>query len=135
MAWIAVIATPGVAYATMIAPMVISGCGFAVAIPAVTKAGVASVAHGDIGKASGAFAAMRQLGGAFGVAILVAVFAAAGSYASGHAFSDGFAPAIGVSAGLALAGAIAGLALPGRRVPAGSAPAQAVPALETQAGR
>ena len=133
MAWIALIATPGVAYATMIAPMVISGCGFAIAIPAVTKAVVSSVEQGDIGKASGAFSTMRQLGGAFGVAILVAVFAAAGSYASGHAFSHGFAPAIGVSAGLSLAGAVAGLALPRRRVPAGSAPAHAVPALETQA--
>jgi len=145
MAWIALIATPGVAYPTMIAPMVISGCGFAIAIPAVTKAVVSSVAQGDIGKASGAFSTMRQLGGAFGVATLVAVFAAAGSYASGHAFSDGFAPAMGVSAGLSLAGAVAGLVLPGRRVPAGSTAAHAVPALgaqvaaertsQTQAGR
>jgi MFS family permease len=41
--------------------------------------------------------------------------AGAGSYASAQAFTDGFAPAILVAAGLALAGAIAGLALPGRR--------------------
>jgi hypothetical protein len=61
------------------------------------------------------------------------VFAAAGSYASAQAFSDGFAPAIGVAAGLSLAGVAAGLALP-RRHAAGqagqagqSAPAQAVP--------
>ena len=119
----------------MIAPMVISGCGFAIAIPAVTKAVVSSVEQGDIGKASGAFSTMRQLGGAFGVAILVAVFAAAGSYASGHAFSDGFAPAIGVSAGLSLAGAVAGLALPRRRAATQSAPARAVPALRDPAGR
>ena len=57
---------------------------------------------------------MRQLGGAFGVAILVAVFAGAGSYASPAAFSDGFAPAIAAAAGLALAGALTGLTLPGR---------------------
>jgi predicted MFS family arabinose efflux permease len=74
MAWIAVIARPGLAYPTMIAPMVISGIGFAMAIPAVTKSVVSSVAPGDIGKASGAFSAMRQLGGAFGVAALVTVF-------------------------------------------------------------
>ena len=42
-------------------------------------------------------------------------FAAVGSYASARAFSDGFAPAIGVAAGLSLAGAIAGLVLPRRR--------------------
>jgi EmrB/QacA subfamily drug resistance transporter len=66
MAWIAVIASPGLAYAAMIAPMVISGCGFAIATPAVTRSVVGSVAPGDIGEASGAFSAMRQLGGAFG---------------------------------------------------------------------
>jgi hypothetical protein len=48
------------------------------------------------------------------VAILVAVFAAAGGYASPEAFSDGFTGAIGVSAVLALAGAFAGLAVPAR---------------------
>jgi hypothetical protein len=69
---------------------------------------------------------MRQLGGAFGVAVLVAVFAGAGSYVSPQAFSDGFAPALGVSAVLSLAGAIAGAALPGRS----AAPAvSAAPAL------
>jgi EmrB/QacA subfamily drug resistance transporter len=130
MAWIAAEARPGLAYPAMIAPMVISGCGFAMAVPAVTKAVVSSVAPGDIGKASGSFSTMRQLGGAFGVAALVTVFAAAGSYASAQAFSDGFGPAIGVAAGLSLAGVAAGLALPRRRASgqAGrSAPAQAIP--------
>jgi len=135
MAWIAVIAGPGLAYPAMIAPMVISGAGFAIAIPAVTKSVVSSVAPDDIGKASGTFSTMRQLGGAFGIAIGVAVFTAAGSYASARAFSDGFAPAIGVAAGLSLAGAAAGLALPRRRAVSESAPAHAVPALETRLGR
>ena len=61
---------------------------------------------------------MRQLGGAFGVAILAAVFAAAGNYAAPAAFSDGFAPATFAAACLALAGALAGMALPGRHIPA-----------------
>ena len=116
MAWLAAISGPGVAYSAMIAPMVVSGCGFAIAIPAVTKSVVSSVAPRDIGKASGTFSTMRQLGGAFGLAIGVAVFAAAGSYASPRAFSDGFVPAMGVAAGLALAGFAAALVLPrGRR--------------------
>jgi len=114
MAWIAVIAAPGVSYLTMIGPMAVSGAGLALAIPAVTKSVVGSVAPGDIGKASGSFSTMRQLGGAFGVAILAAVFAAIGSYASATAFSNGFAPAMGAASGLALAGAVAGLILPSR---------------------
>jgi len=58
---------------------------------------------------------LRELGGVFGIAAAVAVFAGAGGYASATAFTDGFAPAIGLSAGLALLGALASLALPGRR--------------------
>ena len=75
---------------------------------------------------------MRQLGGAFGVAILAAVFAAAGSYGSPAAFSDGFTAAIAVTAVLGLAGVLAALALPGlppgsghrRGTGAGAAPGQ-----------
>jgi EmrB/QacA subfamily drug resistance transporter len=115
LAWIAAIARPGLGYALLIAPMVISGCGFSLALPAVTKSVVSSVAPADIGKASGTFSTMRQLGGAFGVAIGVAVFAAAGSYASARAFSDGFVPATWVTAGLALAAFGAALILPRRR--------------------
>ena len=73
---------------------------------------------------------MRQLGAAFGVAILVAVFAGAGSYVSPQDFSDGFAPAIGVAALLSLAGAIAGAALPGRRLRPHVSPAPAVAPVE-----
>ena len=69
-------------YAALVAPLFISGAGLGLAIPAVTKAVVGSVPAGDIGKASGVFSTMRQLGGAFGVAILAAVFTTAGSYAS-----------------------------------------------------
>jgi hypothetical protein len=82
-----------------------------------------------IGKAAGANSMMRELGGVFGIAIAVAVFAATGSYASPAGFIDGFGPAIGVAAALSVAGAVAGLALPGRRFPA---QVNAVPALQGQ---
>jgi EmrB/QacA subfamily drug resistance transporter len=104
--WIALIAGAHMPYAELIAPMTVAGVGFSMALPAVTKAVVGGVAMADIGKASGAFSTMRQLGGAFGVAILVAVFAGAGDYGSASAFSDGFVPAIGAAGGLALAGTI-----------------------------
>jgi hypothetical protein len=50
-----------------------------------------------------------------GIAITVAVFAGTGGYASAQAFSDGFVPAIAVTAALALAGAMTGLVMPSRR--------------------
>jgi MFS family permease len=122
MACMALIAAPERSYLDLALPMTVAGCGFSMSLPAVTKAVVSSVAPPDIGKASGTFTMMRQLGGAFGVAILVAVFAAAGSYASPNAFSTGFTRAIGVAAGLAFAGAVASLALPRRSRASGTQP-------------
>jgi EmrB/QacA subfamily drug resistance transporter len=114
MVWIALIVRPGLAYPELVAPLMIAGFG-AAAIPVSQNAVVSSVAPSEIGKASGAFNMLRQLGGAFGVTILAAVFARSGSFGSAQAFSNGFAAAIGVSAVLSLAGAIAGLWLPGGR--------------------
>jgi len=117
MAWIGLIARPGLAYSELVAPLIIAGFG-ASAIPAGQNAVVSSVAISEIGKASGAFNMLRNLGAAFGVAILAAVFATVGSFGSAQAFIDGFAPAMGVSAALSFLGAAAGMALPGRRTKA-----------------
>jgi hypothetical protein len=95
----------------MVAPLTLSGAGFAIAVPAIQSAVIGSVEPEDIGKASGTQSTIRQLGGVFSVAILAAVFAAAGSYVSPKSFSDGFVVAIGASGALALLGAVAGLVL------------------------
>jgi EmrB/QacA subfamily drug resistance transporter len=110
-AWIAAVAGPGSGYLALVVPMALIGAGLALAIPAVTRSVTSGVPSADIGTASGAFATMRQLGGAFGVAIMGAAFAATGSYASPGAFSHGFIVAFRVAAGLALAGAAAGAIL------------------------
>ena len=122
MGWIALIASPGMAYAEMIAPLIVAGIGISMSFPAAQNSVVSAVPPEAVGKASGTNSTMRELGGVFGIAIGVAVFAGAGSYASPEAFSDGFVPAIGVAAGLALVGAVIGLALPpGRGRPAAAA--------------
>jgi len=115
LAWIAMIAALGQGYAAMVAPMVIAATGIAMAMPAVQKAVVGSVSPPDIGRASGTYNTMRWFGAVFGVAILVAVFAATGSYASPQSFTRGFSWAIAVAAVIALLGAAAGLALPASR--------------------
>lgn len=127
LAWIALIARPDMAYAGMIVPMILSGAGFAVAVTIGQKAVVGAVAMPEIGKASGTLSTVRQLGGAFGVAVAVVAFASFGSYATPTAFSQGFTAAMGVSAALSLAGAGAGLVLLGARVKAsGTAPTGAL---------
>ena len=81
------------------------------------------------GKASGASSAIRELGGVFGVAVLAAIFARQGSYASPQAFVDGMVPAVLVGAVFVALGAAMAFAIPrtvGRREPT-QAPAEVVP--------
>jgi EmrB/QacA subfamily drug resistance transporter len=132
MVWIAVVARPDLAYVQLVVPLVLSGAGVAMSLPAAQSAVLGAVEPPDMGRASGAFSTLRQLGGSFGVAVLVAVFAGAGGYGSPQAFSDGFVAAIAACAGLALAAALAGGALPRRhqlpgtrdRAPGASPPPQ-----------
>ena len=128
--WIALIAEPGLAYSELVLPLIVAGVGVSMAIPSGQNSVVGSVARDAVGKAAGANSMMRELGGVFGIAITVAVFAGAGSYASTQAFTDGFAPAIGVAAAMSVAGAVAALALPSRRAPAKIAAPSAAAALE-----
>jgi EmrB/QacA subfamily drug resistance transporter len=134
MAWLALIADPGLAYSQLLGPFLVAGVGVSMAIPAAQNSVVGAVALESVGKAAGANSMMRELGGVFGIAVAVAVFAAAGSYMSTLAFTDGFAPAIGVTAGLSLAGAAAGLGLPGRRARDEAGLGRAIPALEIDKG-
>jgi EmrB/QacA subfamily drug resistance transporter len=129
MAWLALIAQPELPYSHMLAPFIVAGVGVSMAIPSAQTSVVGSVGDSAIGKAAGANSMMRELGGVFGIAMAVAVFAATGSYASSSSFVDGFGPAIGIAAALSLIGAIAGLALPGRRP---TVRVSAAPALQTQ---
>jgi hypothetical protein len=126
MLWLALIVSPGLPYSHMVAPFILGGVGVSMAIPSAQNSAVGSFAEAEIGKAAGANSMMRELGGVFGIAVAVAVFAATGSYTSPASFVNGFAPAIGVAAAFSLIGAVAGLALPGRRQPARLAAAAAL---------
>jgi EmrB/QacA subfamily drug resistance transporter len=131
--WIALIASPDLAYSRLVIPLIVAGIGISMAIPAAQNSVLGSMSQEAVGKAAGTNSVMRELGGVFGIAIAVAVFAGAGSYLSAQAFVDGFGPAVGVSAGLALVGAIAGSLLPrhGQEAELVSASATA-PALEAE---
>src|SRR4051812_12667067 len=115
MGWIAFTVGADTTYAEFVVPAIVAGIGVSMAIPAAQNSVVGSVAFEAIGKAAGTNSMMRELGGVFGIAIAVAVFAGAGSYVSPSGFTDGFGPAMVVCASLALIGALAGTALPGRR--------------------
>ncbi|HEY3869091.1 MAG TPA: MFS transporter [Actinocrinis sp.] len=115
--WLLFAASPTAGYPALCTGFVLSGIGLSFAVPAATKAMAGSVSPADLGKASGAFSTMRQLGGAFGVAILGAAFAVSGNYTSAHAYTVGFRHAM--EAGLCLtAAAYAAAALMPRSRPA-----------------
>ncbi|MFL6116276.1 MAG: MFS transporter [Catenulispora sp.] len=113
-AWVAAVATPDVTYGTLVAPLIVSGIGISMCFPAVANAVTSSVPPEDAGIAAGVNVTLRELGGVFGVAILGAVFAAHGGYATPAAFVHGFRPAMWVGAGVPLGGALAAVFAPGK---------------------
>ena len=110
-------------YGSMIAALVVAGFGTTMALPAQQSAVMTSVPLPSMGKAAGTFSTLRQLGGAVGIAILAAVFAAHGNDSSSLGFTDGFSAAMIAAAILAFAGAAAGLLAPGRQAVPHVAPA------------
>jgi sugar phosphate permease len=85
------------------------------AIPAVQSSVIGAVPAAAIGKASGTSNTFRQLGGAFGIALAIAVFTHTGSLSSARSFTDGFTPALLMTAALCLAGAGCAVLIPARR--------------------
>jgi EmrB/QacA subfamily drug resistance transporter len=127
MLWIARVADPTVQYHEFVAPLIVAGCGVSMAMPATQSASIGALPQQAVGIASGIFSMMRQLGGVVGVAVLAAVFAAAGGYAS---FSHGFSRAMVVCGALSVAGAMAGLGITSRRTVELVVPQQAEPVEE-----
>jgi EmrB/QacA subfamily drug resistance transporter len=114
MAWLARTATPDMTFVEFAVPLVLAGAGISLAMPAAQNAVLSAVAPSEIGKASGTYNMLRFLGGAFGIALSGTLFAASGGFGSPQLFSAGFAVALGLSALLSLAAAIAGLLVPRR---------------------
>jgi EmrB/QacA subfamily drug resistance transporter len=114
MAWVAVIAGTSLGYSELVAPLVLSGTGLALSVPAIQATVMGAVAPPELGKASGTLSTVRQLGAVFGVGILAAAFTGFGGYGSAARFGDGFVAAMVASALLSLAGALTAVVLPGR---------------------
>ncbi len=111
--WLAAVTKPGIGYGTLVAPLIVAGVGIAMCFPAVANAVTASVPDGDVGVAASTNNALNALGGVFGVAILAAVFAARGSYATPAVVIHGFRPAEWTAAAVAAVGVpVAALAPP-----------------------
>jgi len=115
LSWLASILTPTTPYGDMIVPFVLCGVGMTLFFVPLASVVLGTLPKALEGVASGANAAFRELGGVLGIAVLGAVFSSNGGYASGREYVSGLVPAVAVGAGVVAVGALAALALPGRR--------------------
>ncbi|CAG6391337.1 MFS transporter [Streptomyces cocklensis] len=113
--WLALVSSPDAGYGTLVVPLVLAGVGISMTFPTVANAVVGAVPLEDSGVAAGTNNTVREAGGVFGVAVLVAVFAAHGGYGSPASFMDGFKAAEIVAAVAAAAGAAVAVLAPGKR--------------------
>ena len=113
--WLGLVSTPTVAYSELVIPFALAGVGMALFFAPMANIVLSAVRPEEEGQASGANNAIRELGGVFGIAVLAAVFAQQGGYASGESFVDGLNPALLIGGGVVGLGALAAFAIPGRR--------------------
>ncbi|WP_434594940.1 DHA2 family efflux MFS transporter permease subunit [Streptomyces sp. A5-4] len=113
----ALVLEPGVSYTAQLPGLIISGIGMALYFAPAASVVMSSVRPAEQGIASGANNALREVGGALGIAVLGAVFAARGGYESGQAFADGTVPALWIGAAAVAVAALIALLIPGRGKP------------------
>ncbi|WP_031110129.1 MFS transporter [Streptomyces sp. NRRL S-146] len=113
--YMAVVATTDASYGSQLPALIVSGIGMALYFAPASHLVMSSVRSSEQGIASGANNALREVGGALGIAVMASIFAAQGGYETGQTFVDGMRPALVTgSAVVALAG-IAALLIPTRR--------------------
>lgn len=109
--------TADATYAAQLPGLIISGIGMALYFAPASALVMSSVVAKEQGIASGANNALREVGGALGIAVMSSIFAAQGGYESAQIFVDGLRPAVAVGAAVVALGGIAALLVPGGRTP------------------
>lgn len=130
LAWFAVVLDSDVSYAAQLPALILSGVGMALYFAPAANVVMSSVRPSEQGIASGANNALREVGGALGIASLAAVFSAQGGYESGQSFVDGLGPALWAGAAMVAVGAVAAALLPGKGATAKRAGAEPAAAEE-----
>ncbi|MEU6099465.1 MFS transporter [Streptomyces flaveolus] len=113
--YLASVITADATYAAQLPGLIISGIGMALFFAPASALVMSSVLPKEHGIASGANNALREVGGALGIAVMASIFAAQGGYESGQSFVDGLRPAVAVGAGVVALGGVAALLIPARR--------------------
>ncbi|MER5934406.1 MFS transporter [Streptomyces sp. NPDC002054] len=115
LAWFAGVLSANVSYAAQLPALILSGIGMALYFAPAANVLMSTVSPAEQGIASGANNALREVGGALGVAVLASVFSATGGYETPQAFTDGTVPAVWIGAAAVGVAALLALLIPGRR--------------------
>ncbi|WP_033326257.1 DHA2 family efflux MFS transporter permease subunit [Streptomyces yerevanensis] len=108
----ATVVEPQVSYTSLLPALIVCGVGMGMFFAPSANLVMSTVRTEEEGIASGANNAIREVGGAIGVASLAAVFSSQGGYESASTFVDGLIPALWVgAAAVALAAAVSLLML------------------------
>ncbi|MEU9656744.1 MFS transporter [Streptomyces chartreusis] len=137
LAYMASVVTVDVSYAAQLPGLIISGVGMALFFAPASHLVMSSVRASEQGIASGANNALREVGGALGIAVMASIFSAQGGYETGQSFVDGLRPALVTGATVVALAGVAALIIPSRRrAEAAEDPAEQAPerVLETAAG-
>ncbi|SHN01569.1 MFS transporter [Actinacidiphila paucisporea] len=113
--WLALVSSAHAGYGELVTPLIVAGIGISMTFPTVANAVVGAVPVEDSGVAAGTNNTVREAGGVFGVAVLVAVFSAHGGYGSQASFMNGFQAAEVVAAVAAAVGAAVAVLAPSKR--------------------
>ncbi|WP_458245192.1 DHA2 family efflux MFS transporter permease subunit [Streptomyces sp. MAI_2237] len=123
--WMAAVVDPGVSYSAQLPALIISGIGMGLFFAPAANLVMSSVRGTEQGIASGANNALREVGGALGIAIMSSIFSSQGGYDSAQTFVDGLQPALVTGAAVVAVAGAAALLIPRHRAPH---PTQAAPA-------
>uniref|UniRef100_A0AAU2VPH7 DHA2 family efflux MFS transporter permease subunit n=1 Tax=Streptomyces sp. NBC_00008 TaxID=2903610 RepID=A0AAU2VPH7_9ACTN len=106
---------PDASYVSQLPGLIVGGVGMALYFAPAASLVMSSVRPAEQGIASGASNALREVGGALGVAVLATVFSSQGGYDSARTFTDGTVLAVWLGAGMVALAALVALMIPGRR--------------------
>ncbi|MEG8277090.1 DHA2 family efflux MFS transporter permease subunit [Streptomyces sp. AHA2] len=130
--YMSVVATADASYTAQLPALIISGIGMALFFAPASHLVMSSVLPQEQGIASGANNALREVGGALGVAVMASIFAAQGGYETGQTFVDGLRPALVTGSAVVAVAGVAALLIPTRRrTGRQTAPTEQAPVLET----
>ncbi|WP_320783071.1 DHA2 family efflux MFS transporter permease subunit [Streptomyces sp. CRN 30] len=115
LAYLALVLTTDTSYGVQLPGLIISGVGMALFFAPASALVMSSVRGHEQGIASGANNALREVGGALGIAVMGSIFSARGGYGTAGTFVDGLRPALVTGAAAVAVASVAVLLIPGRR--------------------